>query len=163
MKSKLLLTICALFLSISAVKADEVITIHLSNDNNREIDIKDIRKITFDEDSFYVHLYIDDFYGTDNYFAYEYVNKITFGSGVGVETIMATNANAVVAPNPTQNYLDVKGAEELYGSDLRIYSLTGSLVTKQSNWNGERIDVSSLNAGIYFVNIGATTVKFVKQ
>lgn len=156
---KKLLIICALFLSFSAVKAEEVITIHLNNSPAKDITLANIQKITFDANGLNVICY------DQNNTSYNFADiaKITFGEGVGIESIMATNTSIVVAPNPTKNYLMIEGADDLYGSDLNIYSISGSIVSKYNNWNGERVDVSQLNAGIYFVNVGATTVKFVKQ
>lgn len=156
MKYKLLV-ICALFLSINAVKADEVITIHFNNASTENINILDIKKITFDESGLTV------FSETNNYFDYTSISKITFNEGVGIESILADNTSIVVAPNPTKNYLMINGADNLYGSDLYIYSISGAVVSKQAGWYGERVDVSNLNSGIYFVRIGSTTSKFVKQ
>lgn len=156
---KKLLILCALFLSFSAVKAEEVITIHLNNSPAKDITLANIQKITFDANGLNVFCYDNN----NVSFNYSDINKLTFGEGVGVESIMATNTSIVVAPNPTKNYLMIEGADDLYGSDLNIYSISGSIVSKYNNWNGERVDVSQLNAGIYFVNVGATTVKFVKQ
>lgn len=156
---KKLLIICALFLSFSAVKAEEVITIHLNNSPAKDITLANIQKITFDANGLNVFCYDNN----NETFNYSDINKLTFGEGVGVETFMAAKTSIVVAPNPTKSTLAINGADDLYGSDLRIYSISGSLISEHNNWNGERIDVSQLNAGIYFVNIGSTTTKFVKQ
>lgn len=156
---KKLLILCALFLSFSAVKADEVITIHLNDSPAKEITLANIQKITFDANGLNVFCYDNN----NETFNYSDINKLTFGEGVGVESFMAAETSIVVAPNPTKSTLAINGGEDLYGSDLRIYSISGSLISEHNNWNGERIDVSQLNAGIYFVNIGSTITKFVKQ
>ena len=103
------------------------------------------------------------FSNTNSYFEYDRVRKITFNESVGIESILADNTSVVVAPNPTKSYLMINGADNLYGSDLYIYSISGAVVSKQAGWSGERVDVSNLNSGIYFVKIGSTTSKFVKQ
>ena len=144
-------------MSINAGKADEVITIHLNDASAEKIGILDIQKITFDESGMTV------FSNTNSYFEYDRVRKITFNESVGIESILADNTSVVVAPNPTKSYLMINGADNLYGSDLYIYSISGAVVSKQAGWSGERVDVSNLNSGIYFVKIGSTTSKFVKQ
>lgn len=156
---KKLLFICALVLSINAVKADEVITIHLNNSTAKDITVANIQKITFDTNG--LNIFCND--NTNESYNYADVQKLTFGEGVGVESILANNTSIVVAPNPTKSTLVINGGDNLYGSDLRIYSISGALISQQDCWNGETIDVSNLNAGIYFVSIGGTTTKFVKQ
>lgn len=164
---KKLLIICALFLSINAVKADEVITVHLNDSAPKTFAITDATKITFDAEGINI-FYPDTYCGTDGEVIeysvrYTDINKITFDEGVGMESIIATNTSVVLAPNPTKNYLVINNGDNLYGSDLYIYSITGTLMSKQTKWNGERIDVSSLNAGVYFISVGSTTAKFIKQ
>lgn len=156
---KKLLILCALFLSFSAVKAEEVITIHLNNSPAKDITLANIQKITFDANGLNVFCYDNN----NESFNYSDINKLTFGEGVGVESLLADNASIMVSPNPTKSTLVISGGENLYGSDLRIYSISGSIISQHNNWNGETVDVSNLNAGIYFVNIGSTTTKFVKQ
>lgn len=154
-----ILIICALILSAYAVKADEVITVHLNDSAPKTFAITDATKITFDAEGINVFSSVS----ASEFIEYSNIDKITFDEGVGIETIMSTNTSVVLAPNPTKNYLEVSGADEFYGSDLYIYSITGSLLSKQAKWNGERVDVSNLNSGIYFISIGATTAKFIKQ
>ena len=104
---KKLLILCALFLSFSAVKADEVITIHLNNSPAKDITLANIQKITFDANGLNVICY------DQNNTSYNFADiaKITFGEGVGVESIMATNTSIVIAPNPTKNYLMIDNAK----------------------------------------------------
>jgi hypothetical protein len=41
--------------------------------------------------------------------------------------------------------------------------MTGVLVNKLSQWNGEAIDASNLSSGVYFIKTNSTTLKFIKQ
>lgn len=141
------------------VKADEVITVHLNDTELAQIAIKDIAKITFETDGFHIITNKDN----NNYFDYSEVSKLTFDEGTAIQTLINTNNTIVVAPNPVKEKLMISGAENMYGSEVRIYSVTGSLVLRHDNWNGETLNISHLNNGIYFVNLGASTLKFVKQ
>ena len=97
-----------------------------------------------------------DFYFSD-------IVKVTFNeeSGLSIETPNAQVTS--IYPNPVKDNLTIKNVDNMQESDIYIYSVTGLLVAKYSQWNGESIDVSHLNPGIYFVNTNSTTLKFVKQ
>lgn len=144
----------------SVVNADEVITIHLkgTESSTKKISISDISKITFETGGFKVVT------GNENYFEYNDVKKITFDeSGENIETIFSKNSSLVASPNPTKDKLVIKGGDDLYGCSLYIYNLTGNLVSRHDNWNGETINISDLSSGIYFLNINSNTIKFIKQ
>ena len=97
----------------------------------------------------------NDFYFSD-------VIKIAFNEeGTSITTPNASTAS--ISPNPVKDNLMIQDAEKMYGSDICIYSVTGTLVSKYSQWNGESINVSHLSPGIYFVNTNSTTLKFVKK
>jgi len=69
-------------------------------------------------------------------------------------------------PNPAQNSLQVK-AGPIRQADIKIYDVRGSLVCALANADlGEKLDISSLEKGVYFLSLtagGNTSVKkFVK-
>jgi hypothetical protein len=72
-----------------------------------------------------------------------------------------------IFPNPTTNELTIKYAD-LNNSELIIYNLMGSVLLRKNSWSGAseiKLDVSSLQNGIYFLEIktksGAAVQKFV--
>ncbi|MCF6294680.1 MAG: T9SS type A sorting domain-containing protein [Flavobacteriaceae bacterium] len=68
--------------------------------------------------------------------------------------------NISIYPNPTKNEFIITGLQE--DSLLEIYGLTGQLVLKQVNYNGENVDVSNLSSSVYFAklsNKNGTSVK----
>ena len=97
-----------------------------------------------------------DFYFSD-------IVKITFNEEGTAIIENAETSKTNVYPNPVKDNLTLTNAGNLLGSDICIYSTTGQLVAKHSQWNGESIDVSHLTPGVYFVNTNSTTLKFVKQ
>ena len=144
-------------------EGDGVLSVHLnSSETPAQIAIADVSSVVFETSQLNIKNKKD---GTSLYFDYSDVIKITFNEELNTESVEEMNSNATLTlfPNPVKDNLSISVAEEMYGSDLCIYSLTGTLVTKQTNWNGESINVSSLNPGIYFININSTTLKFVKQ
>ena len=63
-----------------------------------------------------------------------------------------------VYPNPVSNVLTIGNAEN---EDFQIHNLLGQMVL--SGKNTQRIDVSELPKGAYFLKIGTQQTKFVKQ
>ena len=151
----------ALMLSVATVSnADKAIKIHSYDTEAQPIEylLSDITKIKFASTNFSVET-SEDVAGQAFYL--KDVSKITFGESSSVEVAERATA-AVVTPNPVKNNLVVKGGQELYGSDMNIYSVTGMQVLRVAAWQGETIDVSQLPAGVYVINIQSETIKFVK-
>ena len=159
-----LITLALLFIAFGVrAEGDEAITIHLnSSETPTQIAIADVSKIVFETTQFNIK---NNKNGAVKYFDYSDVIKITFNEELNTESIEVVDANATLAlfPNPAKDYLTINDADDLHGSDLCIHSLTGSLISKQTNWNGEKINVSHLNPGIYFIKLNSTTLKFIKQ
>lgn len=77
--------------------------------------------------------------------------------------------NISISPNPAREYIEItgfnKGASSLVkGNEIRIYDVLGECVlsVEQTPSSVQRIDVSGLAAGVYFVRIGEWTGRFVK-
>lgn len=144
-------------------EGDELITIHLnSSEKPAQIAITDVSSIVFETSQLSIK---DKQYAVIQNFDYSDVIKITFNEELNTESVEEMNSNATLTlfPNPVKDNISISCDETMYGSDLCIYTLTGTLVTKQTNWKGENINVSNLNPGIYFININSTTLKFIKQ
>ena len=160
MKLKFCLIVGLLLLTSSYTKADELISIYLNNSDLSpvRIDVSTISTIKFKT----TKLVVTNHDNISNDFYFSDVIKITFNEeGTSITTPNASTAS--ISPNPVKDNLMIQDAEKMYGSDICIYSVTGTLVSKHSQWNGESIDVSHLSPGIYFVNTNSTTLKFVKK
>ena len=160
MKLKFCLIVGLLLLTSSYTKADELISIYLNNSDLSpvRIDVSTISTIKFKT----TKLVVTNHDNISNDFYFSDVIKIAFNEeGTSITTPDASTAS--ISPNPVKDNLMIQDAEKMYGSDICIYSTTGQLVAKHSQWNGESIDVSHLNPGVYFVNTNSTTLKFVKQ
>ncbi|MBO7286740.1 MAG: T9SS type A sorting domain-containing protein [Bacteroidales bacterium] len=160
MKLRFCLIIGLFLLTGSYLKADELISIYLNNSDLSpvRIDVSNISTIKFKT----TKLVVNNNDNTSNDFYFSDIIKITFNEqGTSIETVNASSAS--IFPNPVKDNLIIQNAEKIYGSDIYIYSMTGVLVEKYSQWNGESINVSDLAPGVYFVNSNSTTLKFVKQ
>lgn len=160
MKLRFCLIIGLLLLTSHFAKADELISIYLSNSEHSpvRIDVANISTIKFKSTKIVVNK-IDN---TSSDFYFSDIKKITFNEeGTSIETHNATSTS--IFPNPVNDKLIIQNAESIYGSDIYIYSMTGVLVNKFSQWNGEAIDASHLSSGVYFIKTNSTTLKFIKQ
>jgi hypothetical protein len=160
MKLRFCLIIGLLLFTSQFAKADELISIYLSNSEYSpvRIDVANISTIKFKSTKIVVNK-IDN---TSSDFYFSDIKKITFNEeGTSIETHNASTVS--VFPNPVRDNLIIQNAESIYGSDVYIYSMTGVLVNKLSQWNGEAIDASNLSSGVYFIKTNSTTLKFIKQ
>ena len=75
------------------------------------------------------------------------------------------NAKIKVYPTNAENYIYVAGISQL--ANINVYSLTGSFVMSETVSNNQRIDVSSLSTGMYFIQVtegeNRSSFKFNKQ
>jgi hypothetical protein len=160
MKLRFCLIIGLLLLTSHFAKADELISIYLSNSEHSpvRIDVANISTIKFKSTKIVVNK-IDN---TSSDFYFSDIKKITFNEeGTSIETHNATSAS--IFPNPVNDEIIIQNAKSIYGSDIYIYSMTGVLVNKLSQWNGEVIDATHLSSGVYFIKTNSTTLKFIKQ
>lgn len=142
-------------------KADSVIEIHPfgSGSEIETVAISTDLKIDF------VDTGIDFIRGeSDVVGSYEYsdVKKIVFIANSSVESIVGSEADVIVTPNPVVDMITLRGADVFVGSEINVYSIDGQNKLRITNWNGESIDVSDLPAGIYIINTQSKNLKFVK-
>lgn len=83
---------------------------------------------------------------------------------LGVNSINKAAITANVSPNPVKNTLNINTNETL--QKVEVYNMLGKTVLS-SNSDSKSIDVSSLNSGVYLINIttenGVSTKKFIKE
>ena len=82
---------------------------------------------------------------------------------VSVQVTVSINENNEVAfvvyPNPAEDYVMIESVKE---AEVRIYSINGQMVSAQTIGEGTNtIDVSSLNAGMYFMQVNESMVKII--
>ena len=67
----------------------------------------------------------------------------------------------MIYPNPAKNYVTIESAK---AADVKIYSVNGQMLSQQTISEGiNTIDLSNLNAGMYFISVDGTMVKVVRQ
>ena len=102
----------------------------------------------------------DDTDGSDNYyqgFTFE-LNDLFPGVGVGVPEV-SHNTHMSVYPNPAVDQLYVTLSQN---ADIVIYNIMGQNVMNiEGRVGANNINISNLNAGIYFISAGNDTQKFI--
>ena len=67
----------------------------------------------------------------------------------------------VIYPNPANEVVRLMGIND--NTEVRIYNTIGELVQIATVSSEEEINVSNLNAGVYFVRFNGSTLRFVKE
>lgn len=104
-----------------------------------------------------------------NYVLDDYKSRATDADQLlDVDNVVLESANVTLFPNPANNIITLKIDTSI--KDVTVFNGLGQLVlTKSSNLSETNdIDISSLNSGIYVMNINSedgriTTKKFIKQ
>ena len=92
------------------------------------------------------------------------VSEVTFSQSVpeSVEGVDLGGRRVINKPNPVTSELRLQGLRE--NAPVGVLSLDGALLIEATlTPNNGRIDVSALAAGVYFLQVNQTTVKFIKK
>lgn len=93
-----------------------------------------------------------------------YLTDVVVDSDVTSVNVL-DNAKMKVYPTLAENYIYVAGISQL--ANINVYNLTGSFVMSETVSNTQRIDVSSLSTGMYFIQVSEgeniSSFKFYKQ
>ena len=118
--------------------------------------VSDVQKITFDtgNDKMIVNLKTGAADVTN-------ITSVSFEVVTGIETPKPESSISVF-PNPVQETLTVNGVKK--DALINVYSMNGALLkTVKAQDNSTKVDVSSLQQGIYFLQIDKQVVKFIKK
>ena len=79
------------------------------------------------------------------------VDRIVFNSNatLGIDDVNTTTFN--ISPNPANDIIKVTATSDI--ESVRIFDITGKLMSKGGVSVSNEINVAILNAGVYFINI----------
>lgn len=90
------------------------------------------------------------------------IRKMIFGTYTAVDRITVDNKDLNIYPNPSTDFISVK-AGMVAKSNIAIYSLSGTLVLSVTLTSiDEKIDVRSLQKGMYILKLENQAFKFTK-
>ncbi len=83
-------------------------------------------------------------------------------STLGIEDNSLNEKQITIYPNPTVDYLEVLNLDT--DTNYSIYGVDGKLALTGKTISGEKINVSKLNTGVYFLNLNdGNALKFIKE
>ena len=156
--------IIGIFIFLGALSAfpsfAQKLVIRLNNGNENVEALSTIQKLYFSSGDMVVDFYSgpDDIYGLSD------VQKLYFDSTVAVGEIpLADDGGCKVYPNPAGDVITITGINQKDGP-VRVYRMDGGLVLQKPFLSpGEGLDVSGLHSGLYLIQAGGSTIKFVKE
>jgi hypothetical protein len=95
--------------------------------------------------------------------------KIIKDNTVGVSEDISLNAESMISPNPAADFIEINIGSKRFkpfveSEDVQIYNILGVEVGQSSLIDGNnRINISQLPAGVYYIKIGSRVEKFVKM
>lgn len=154
MKRKILFLSLLLFAVVAM--AETKLIVQPLNGADKHYAISQIGQLRFADDV----MYLFDKQGTElGHTAVAEIGRIVFDD---VPTALDDVQPLVsVYPNPVQESLVINGLKGV--QTVRIYSMQGQLVRAEEGSSQIIINVSNLTNGEYLLQIGAETVKFIKQ
>lgn len=107
------------------------------------------------------HLYYYRLKSVNQYGYSDYSNiiQVTTNDISGIS--MIANNDFMVMPNPANSFITIEGNKS-FGEKIVVSDVTGRVVISEI-FKGEKIDVTILPSGIYFITIGDKAAKFVKE
>jgi hypothetical protein len=88
--------------------------------------------------------------------------RITFSQCLNNVNTFNKSKITRIYPNPAHNFLHIDINNSQYGDKVEILNIDGKLV-KQITINNNSFNISDLDNGVYFVKVGNTVRKFVKE
>jgi hypothetical protein len=90
------------------------------------------------------------------------VGKIILSTPTSVFENIDNDLNLSIFPNPTSSVINVRGLK--YTSPVYFYDMTGKLIFEsQVDTLDNEVDLSAFKSGIYFIRLGYTYYKIVKE
>jgi len=111
-------------------------------------------------------------YQCDPHAAMGMVGQVVVNPKITTSTNLVIEKNNIrLFPNPASQFIEIQSPSGFGAvSFIKIYSITGSLITQKELSNDselQRLDVSNLKNGMYFIEINSSnksaTLKFLKQ
>ncbi|MFN8309947.1 MAG: T9SS type A sorting domain-containing protein [Chitinophagales bacterium] len=83
-----------------------------------------------------------------------------YGLATSITEVKTVSEPFIVSPNPFSNVIRILNIKER--GDVRVYDLIGNLLFEKQNFDGEQIDLSGLQQGLYIITF-KTRTNFLTQ
>lgn len=161
MRKLILILLLCVFVCIG-VNAQNVLVVQKTDLTEQTYDLGDNGAVYFNEATSDSQSFINivDNEGNSTIVYFEDMQKIYFRQVASISDVQAENT-AFVYPNPAKDYIKTAGNGD-QKQDLSIYSLDGKLLLQGKYANDEKIDITSLEKGVYVLKCSDKTFKFSK-
>lgn len=140
----------------SSMSAQTQLTLHPANGESPwAISLDEMKKTTFTENGL-------TFFKSDNStenVPFDQLQKITFND-VSTAIVSSEADNQSLHLIVKENFLTLKGWKAIPFTRIQISATNGTLLLSINNWNGDPINIQSLQPGIYLFTINNHTLKF---
>ena len=156
---KLFITAFLLICCAFSAKADYLnLVIQDIDGGEKLVPLVFLNNLTFDENSMKVN-YLGD---SLKVFEYGNIQKINFRTTTSGVKDLESEVQYSLFPNPASNYVSVSGISE-YPLNASVYGISGSKVLTVMLYSpDDRIDISSLQTGTFFIKLNNKILKFEK-
>lgn len=134
--------------------AQSGVTIHFSNNSQKNYFLDEIIKISFPENSIMFQASNESTYPLNS------ISKITFGT-ISALPEYKSELHFEVFPNPATDFIYVKG---YFTEQFRynIFNLQGEILMQGMTNTSEAISIAAIEKGIYILRVGMYSLKFSK-
>ena len=155
---KQLLISLLLLCCVLCVNAQTEVTVLGTNGSSTTLVVSDLGKIYFSAE----RMYVDAGDGTVSDFAVSDIQKLTFNYLSSGVNSLEHHSSALVYPNPATSFIRI-ATDEQQILHVRLYALTGQLLSDTYCQPNEEVNISHLPSGIYFVKVNEVTYKLLKK
>lgn len=158
--TRVLLAAAAIVVGCAAARAEATVGVIVvkADGSNYELELAQVDRISFGASG--VSLVSTS--GETEEFAYADVDRIMLASPLSAIRDITSRGDIAVWPTAVHSTVNIAGAEP--GTEVRVYSLGGSLVASGRCQDGTlSLDLSSAPAGVCIVAVGNHTVKIIKK
>ena len=70
-----------------------------------------------------------------------------------------------IYPNPADKSIEMIFNKNSIGNNIQIYDISGKIILEKTIYNTiqQKVDISNLNKGVYFVKVGGLVHKLIKE
>jgi hypothetical protein len=149
-----------MLIGLSQVSAQQTELTVVYNSGIEEIFIvNEDGKLYFDVDKLFIldnSATVRDIYLSD-------IRKILVANYAGISDLNTSDSDFyIIYPNPVQDYVNIKSININEKLQVTVYSINGKVLLEGKYFSDNKIDLSFLKTGMYFIKVNDQTLKLSK-
>ncbi|MDR2084575.1 MAG: T9SS type A sorting domain-containing protein [Bacteroidales bacterium] len=156
----IILSCLIMLIGLSQVSAQQTELTVVYNSGIEEIFIvNEDGKLYFDVDKLFIldnSATVRDIYLSD-------IRKILVANYAGISDLNTSDSDFyIIYPNPVQDYVNIKSININEKLQVTVYSINGKVLLEGKYFSDNKIDLSFLKTGMYFIKVNDQTLKLSK-